>query len=95
MYFTLKGFKVKTIVDPATPPKYCKVRTVAYFVCDKIEIELNCLVTEGTLESVETAEWAAPILKPDKTNICIYGDFKQIKNPVSTLDRFVLHPCRR
>ena len=88
---TLTGFKAKIIVDPAAPSKYCKTRTVPYFLRDKIETELNRLVTEGTLEPVETAEWAAPIvavLKPDKTNVCICGDFKQTINPVSTLDKY-------
>ena len=65
---TLTGFKAKIIVDPTAPPKCCKARTVPYFLQDKIETELNRLITEGTLEPVETAEWAAPIvavLKPD------------------------------
>jgi len=84
---TLSGFKAKIIVDPSAQPKYCKARTVPYFLCDKVEKELNCLVTEGTLEPVEVAEWAAPIfavLKPDETNVCICGDFKQTVNPIST-----------
>ena len=88
---TLTGFKAKIIVDPAAPPKYCKARTVPYFLWDKIETELNRLITEGTLEPVETAEWAAlivAVLKPDKYNVRICGDFKQTINPVSTLDKY-------
>ena len=48
-------------------------------------------MTERTLEPVELAEWAAPIisvLKPDKINVRICGDFKQTVNPVSTLDKY-------
>ena len=47
---TLTGFKVNlNIIDnPFAPPKYCKAHTVVYFLHDKIETELNCLVTEGT-----------------------------------------------
>ena len=91
---TLTGFKAKIIVDPSAQPKYCKARTLPYFLCDKVENKLNHLVTEGTLEPVEVAEWTAPIvtvLKPDKTNVRICGDFKtnsqsclnlgQISNP--------------
>ena len=58
---------------------------------DKVEKELNCLVAKGTLEPVEVAEWAAPIvsvLKPDKINVRICGDFKQTVNLVSTLDKY-------
>ena len=58
---------------------------------DKVEKELNRLVTEGSLEAVEVAEWAAlivAVLKPDKTKVRICGDFKQTVNPVSTLDKY-------
>ena len=88
---TLSGFKASIIVDHSAPPKYCKPRSVPYFLQDKVEKELNRLVAEGTLEPVEVAEWAAPIvsvLKPDKVNVRICGDFKQTVNPVSTLDKY-------
>ena len=52
---------------------------------------MNRLVAEGTLKPVEVAEWAASIvsvLKPDKVNVRICGDFKQTVNPVSTLDKY-------
>ena len=48
-------------------------------------------MAESTLKPVEVAEWAAPIvsvLKPDKVNARICGDFKQTVNPVSTLDKY-------
>ena len=88
---TLTGFKAKIIVDPSATPKYCKPRSVPYFLRDKVEKELNRLVAEVTLEPVEVAEWAASIvsvLKPDKINVRICGDFKQTVNPVSTLDKY-------
>ena len=76
---TLMGCIAKIIVDPAAPPRYFKSPTVLYFFLhDKIETELNHLVTESTLEPVETAKWAAlivAVLKPDKTIVCICGDF--------------------
>ena len=71
---TLTGFKAKIIVEPSAQPKYCKSRSVPYFLRDKVEKELNRLVAEGTLEPVEVAEWAVPIvsvLKPDKVNVHI------------------------
>ena len=46
---------------------------------------------EGTLEPVEFSEWASPIvavLKQDKQNVRICGDFKQTINPVAKLDRY-------
>ena len=79
------------MVDPSAQPKFCKARTVPYFLHDKVEKELNHLVEEGTLETVEVSEWASPIvlvLKPDKINVRICGDFKQMVNLVSTLDKY-------
>ena len=57
----------------------------------KVEEELDRLVKEGTLEPVQFADWAAPIvvvLKPDKTSVRICGDFKLTVNRVSKLDRY-------
>ena len=48
-------------------------------------------MAEGTLEPVETAEWAAPIVpvvKSDKQSVRICGDFRLTVNPVSKLDNY-------
>jgi len=42
---TLSGFKSNVIVDPSAQSKYYKPCTVPYFLCDKVEKKLNCLVT--------------------------------------------------
>jgi len=78
------------VVDPSAQPKFCKARTVPY-LREKVEKELNRLVDEGTLKTVETSEWASPIvsiLKPDKVNVHICGDFIQTINPVSSLEKY-------
>ena len=65
--------------------------TNMYALRDKVESELDRLVAEGTLEPVETAEWAAPIvpvLKSDKQSVRICGDFRLTVNPVSKLDNY-------
>ena len=88
---TLKGFEAKILVDPSAPPKYCKSRSVPYFLREKLEKELDRLVSEGTLEQVQTSDWASPIvtvLKPDKVSVRVCGDLKQTVNPVSTLDKY-------
>ena len=80
----------KILLDPGATPKFCKARSVPYFYQEKVEKELDRLVEEGILESVEHSEWASPIvavLKPDKQSILICGDFKQT-NPFSKLDRY-------
>ena len=88
---TLKNFEAKIHVDPKANPRFCKARTVPYAVREKVEVELERLVKEGTLEPVQLADWAAPIvpvLKADKSSIRICGDFRQTVNPVSRLDRY-------
>ena len=88
---TMKGFKAKIFVDPDATPRFTKARSVPYAFRDKVEAELDRLVTVGILEPVEHADWASPIvsvLKADKESVRICGDFKQTINPVSKLDRY-------
>ena len=88
---TLKGFKAKIYVDPDTPPRFNPARSVPYSLRDKVEKELQRLQEEGTIEPVEFAEWAAPIvavLKRDRNCVRICGDFSVTVNPVSKLDRY-------
>ena len=88
---TLKNFEAKIHVDTNATPRFCKARTVPYAMRGKVEEELERLVREGTLEPVQLADWAAPIvpvLKGDKSSVRICGDFRQTVNPVSKLDRY-------
>ena len=78
-------------MDPNAKPCFCKARTILCAFKAKVEEELEQLVKEGTLEPVQFAEWAAPIvpvLKSDKSSVRICGDFGQTMNPVSKLDRY-------
>ena len=64
-----------------------------YAVRDKVEKELARLQEEGTIESVEVSDWAAPIvpvIKSDKSTVRICGDFRVTVNPVSKLDSYPL-----
>ena len=75
---TLNGFKAKIHVQPDTQPRFHRARSVPYALREKVEDELKRLQEEGTLEPVEMAEWAAPIvpvLKRDKNTVRICGDF--------------------
>ena len=87
----MKGFKAKLHVDPTANPRYFRPRSIPYALRDRVEEELDRLVAEGTLEPVETAEWAAPIvpvIKSDKQSVRICGDFRLTVNPVSKLDNY-------
>ena len=88
---TLRDHKVKILIDPKATPRFCKARPIPYAFKAKVEEELERLVGEGTLEPVQFADWAAPIvpvLKSDKASIRICGDFRQTVNPVSKMDRY-------
>jgi len=88
---TLKGFEAKIYVDPNAPPRFHPARSVPFALRDKVDTELQRLQDEGTLEPVEIAEWAAPIvtvLKQDKSSVRMCGDFSVTVNPVSKLDRY-------
>ena len=57
----------------------------------KVEEELDSLVSEGVLDPVQFADWAAPIvplLKSDKKSIRICGDFKRTVNQAAKLDTY-------
>ena len=88
---TLKGFRVRIYVDPDTPPRFNPAHSVPYALWDKVEKELQRLQEGGTIEPVEFAEWAAPIvavLKRDRSSVRICGDFSVTVNPASKLDRY-------
>ena len=75
---TLKNFKAKIHIDPKATPRFCKARTVPFAMRSKVEEELERLVKEGSLEPVQLADWAAPIvpvLKQDCSSVRICGDF--------------------
>ncbi len=88
---TFKGPDVAIEADPEATPRFCKARQLPYAMRNIVEKELDRLVSEGTLEKVEYADWAAPIvavLKKDKKAVRICGDFRMTVNPVSKLMRY-------
>ena len=56
---------------------------------DEVDKELQRLQRGGTIEPVDIAEWAAPIVVvQDKQSVWICGDFSMTINPVSKLDHY-------
>ena len=81
---TFTAPKAKIHVDVDAVPKFRKTRPVPYAMKGKIKEELKRLQEEGTIESVQFSEWAAPIvpiMKPDNS-IRICGDYKTTVNQV-------------
>ena len=72
-------------------PHYYRPRSVPYALTGTIEEEQERLVEEGTLEPIETANWAAPIvpvLKSNKKSIRISDYFCLTVNPLAKLDNY-------
>ena len=89
----LEGYQAKLHVDKDAKPIFCKAWPVPYAMRERVEKELDRLVEEGTLKSVQYADWAAPIvpvLKKDGESVRICGDFKQTVNKVASLDHYPL-----
>lgn len=89
---TFKTGRLEIRLKENAQPKCYKPRPVPYSLISKVDEELNRLVREGILTSVEVSEWATPIvpvLKPDKT-VRICGDYKLTLNPNILVDKFPL-----
>ena len=88
---TMKGQKATIELASDAKPRYHKARTIPYAYRQKVEEELDRLVSVGILEPIESSDWAAPIvpvIKSDKKSIRICGDFRVTVNPVSRLNRY-------
>ena len=81
--------KSKIHVDADTKPKYCRAKPVPYSLRETLVQELERLQKEDTMEPVQFAEWAAPIVpivKKDKS-IRICGDNRITVNQEVKLDQ--------
>ena len=89
---TFQGTTVDLRVSPDAQPKFFKARAVPYILKEKIENELDRLLSQGVIEPIQFAKWAAPIvpvLKGDGT-VRICGDYKLTVNQASTVDSYPL-----
>ena len=59
---TLKGFHAKIHVDLHAKPEFHPARSVPYALMDEVDKELQRLQRGGTIEPVDIAQWAAPIV---------------------------------
>ena len=87
---TLKNVEANLTVKSDAIPKFCRARPIPYALRDRLEKELESLVTEGILKPISHSEWAAPIvpiIKPDNS-VCIFGDYKETVNKASNCDKY-------
>ena len=71
-------------------PIFCRARPIPYVLKDRLEKELERLVTEGILEPIYHCERAAPIVPVTKprSSVRVCGDYKQTVNKASNCDKY-------
>ncbi|XP_060077413.1 uncharacterized protein K02A2.6-like [Ylistrum balloti] len=89
---TLRNITARIKVKEGANPKICKPRTVPFAMKERVEAELDRLVSAGILTQVQHSEWATPIVTKPKRDgsIRICGDFKVTINPVLDVDQYPL-----
>ena len=89
---TIKGATAKLHVDPHAKPRFHRPRPIPYALRSRVDQALQKLVSEGTLESVQFSEWAAPIVPVVKRDgsIRVCGDYKLTINQVAQVDSYPL-----
>lgn len=70
--------------------KFFKVHPILFVLKDSVDEEIFCLVKEGILEPIKTAEWTTPIVSilqsNDNTRIC--RNFKQTTIKSTELEQY-------
>ena len=90
---TYTGEEVTIDVVDNPQPKFCKARPVPYVLKEKVDVELDRLLSEGIIVPINHSAWAAPIvpvLKPKTNTVRICGDFRLTCNKVVNLDKYPL-----
>lgn len=86
------GGKVHLHVKENATPKFLRARTLPFAIKDRVEVEIQRLVSDDILEPVDFSEWASPIVPILKKNkqVRICGDFKPTFNPVCNVQQYPL-----
>ncbi|XP_044760384.1 uncharacterized protein K02A2.6-like [Coccinella septempunctata] len=87
-----KGTASIKLKDNVTP-HFIKYRPVPYAIKEKVEIELNRLLSLGVIEPVDFSDWATPVvpvLKKGGQEVRLCGDYKVTINPCIEVDKYPL-----
>ena len=86
------GYSRKVCVDPNALPKFFRPRVVPFALRGRVEKELDRLQSQGVIEPVRFAEWAAPIVPNVKGDgsVRICGDYKVTANAFALVDTYPL-----
>lgn len=83
--------KISLQVKPDTVPVYCKPRPVPFALQEKVDKEIDKLVTDGVLEPLDVSDWGTPIVAIPKSdgNVRVCGDFRSL-NANLVVERYPL-----
>lgn len=83
---------VSLYVKPDSKPIFMKARSVPFALKEKVDQELNRMVQEGILKSVQHSNYASPIVPVLKHNgnVRICGDFSQTINKQLVVEKYPL-----
>lgn len=87
-----KNGKASLNIKEGTQPRFFRPRPVPLAIKEKVEKEIDMLVSLKVLEGVKYSEWGTPIVPIIKKNggIRICGDFKVTVNPSLNVDKYPL-----
>ena len=87
----IKGVQVKIRLKDDSTPSFSRSRSVPFALQPAVEEALNKAVASGSLEKVNSSDWASPTVNVPKKdgNVRICSDFKRSVNPQILVDQ---HP---
>lgn len=87
---TYRGGPVTIHLKQNAVPKFLKARPVPYAIKEKVEQEIDRLVSEGVLRSVSFSEWATPVVPIMKKNgsVRLCGDYRSTVNQATESDTY-------
>lgn len=87
-----RGGQATLHVRPDAIPVYCRPRPLPYSLKERVDAEIDAMLKNGTIEPVDTSEWATPLVIVPKPNgkIRVCADYKVTLNPALLVDRYPL-----
>lgn len=87
---TYRGHPVAIHLKPDATPKFLKARPVPFAIKDRVETEIDRLVTEGVLRPTSFSDWATPVVpivkKSGEIRLC--GDYRSTVNQATESDTY-------
>ncbi|CAK1591611.1 unnamed protein product [Parnassius mnemosyne] len=86
------GGKATLGVRDGAAPVFHRARPVPYALRERVDAQLDAMLRDGIIESVDCSDWASPIVPVNKADgyLRICADFKATLNPVLQIDRYPL-----